>query len=358
MDFITETVKIMTAMAVGAATAVGTEVACQVTGLVQGRLAGAEEGRAALSGLEQQPAAPESASALAEELRRQIEADPHFAARLEAALTGTAPANVSSHITHSIQISGSARVRRNTISLGPVTFNNTPAGRTSMVIVVATLVSLLALSIYGGVRILDSDGAPSQRSQPPGGKGTSQTAAPSGDAATSAEAGGEDGPTRDDVSPLTDAAAVLHALPGIDDVPVGWLEIEAPRALETKPQDPWRLNASFVARAKYSDGSTALTRFIVFAYADEKAAEAGYALRRARVPDTARAISLASTGDESFAYTTQEGGQLLSVMRSATVVVEVSGTGSNGEPYSGADLEAMTRLIEGKVLSAQLGLAQ
>ncbi|RST16521.1 hypothetical protein E2C00_17185 [Streptomyces sp. WAC05374] len=359
MDVITETVKIMTAMAVGAATAVGTEAARQVTGLVQGRLGGTEEGRAALSGLEQQPTAAESASALAEALRRQTDLDPHFAAQLEAALSGTAPANVSSHVTHSIQFSGSARVRRNTISLGPVTFNNTPAGRTSMVIVVAALVTLLALSIYGGVRILGLEHAPSQGSQPPGGgNGASQTSTPSGETATSDEAGGIDGPTREDISPLTDEAAVIGALPASDDLPVGWLQIEAPRALDTEPQDPGRLNASFVARAKYTDGDTALTRFIVFAYADEKAAEAGYALRRSHVSDNANAISMAKIGDQSFAYTSPNSGQLLSVMRSATVVVEVSGSGSDGEPYSGADLETMTRLMEGKVLSAQLGLAR
>lgn len=344
----------MTAVVGGASAAVGTEIAQTVTGLVRGRFAGSEEGRAALSALEERPTAPESASALAEELRRQIAADPDFAARLEAAFTDTAPASYSSQVSHSIQISGSARVRRNTISLGPVTFNNTPSGRASMVVVVAALVALLALAVYGTVQVLDSDSTPSQGSAAPRANGTSHEADPPGGTASSGAIEEVDGPTREDIAPLADEASVLSVMPGTADVPIGWIQVEAPRLFETEPDDSDRLNASYVARAKYADGDLSLTRFVVFAYGDEKKAEAGYALRQSHVPDSAQALGMPAIGDENFAYTRQGSGQLLSVVRVSTVVIEVSGTGTDDRPYP--DLQSMTELMAQRALAAQLGL--
>ncbi|MGW6244360.1 hypothetical protein [Streptomyces roseolus] len=355
VDIVAETVKVMTAVVGGVAAAVGTEIAQTVSALVRARLADSEEGRAALSTLDERPTAPESESALTAELRRQMEVDPGFAAQLEAAFTGTAPTSYSSHVTHSVLISGRAQVRRSTISLGPVTFNNTPAGRAGMVALVVALVVLLALAIYGTVRILDSDDTPSQGNPAPRANSTSQKADPPGEAASSDTSGGADGPTREDIAPLTDQASVLSVMPGTADVPVGWSQVEAPRLFETDPGDADRLNASYVARAKYADGDRSLTRFIVFAYSDEKNAQAGYALSRSGVGAANRALSMPATGDESFAYTSPESGQMLSVMRVGTVVVEVSGTGSGDHPYSGSDLQSMTELMAQRALAAQVG---
>ncbi|MGC9443003.1 hypothetical protein [Streptomyces sp. WG5] len=355
MDIVAETVRVMTAVVGGAAAAVGTEIAQAVTGLVRGRLVGSEEGRAALSALEERPTAPESVSALAEELRRQIEANPDFAARLEAALTDTAPVGYSSQVSHSIQISGSARVRGSTLSLGPVTFNNTPAGRASMVVVVVAFVALLALAVYGILQVLDTDGAPSQGSRAPEVSGTPLVTGSPGDTVSSGTTGGADGPTREDIAPLADETAVLSVMPGPADVPVGWSQVGAPRLFETDPGAADRLNASYVARAKYADGDRSLTRFLVFAYSDERNAQAGYALSRSRVGAANRALSMPATGDESFAYTSPESGQMLSVVRVGTVVIEVSGTGSGDHPYSGPDLQSMTELMTQRALTAQVG---
>ncbi|MFF2780356.1 hypothetical protein ACFVU3_36300 [Streptomyces sp. NPDC058052] len=366
VDVVAETVKILVAMAVGAATEVGAESARQVTDLARRRLAVTEGGRTALDGLDSQPAAPESASALDGELRRETAADPDFEAQLRNAMTGDGGSQPSL-VTHSVQIGGRARLKNSPISLGPITITNSPVGWATVVIVVVAVAVLLVLAVDGRTRLLDS-GAPSQPSQPPGGPAMSQTAVPSAvssasddtgagsDPVASSDAGGVDGPTRDDLAPLVSEASVLTALPGIDDLPAGWVEIEAPWAQQAEPQDSDRLNASFVARAKYSNGSTALTRFLVYAYSDQAAAEAGYSLIRSRVGKSARAASMASVGDESFAYKFPNG-PLVSVMRSATVVVEVSGSGSNGVPYAAEDMEAMAQLMQALVLSAQLGLS-
>ncbi|MFD9071399.1 hypothetical protein [Streptomyces lasiicapitis] len=59
------------------------------------------------------------------------------------------------------------KVTRNQIALGPLTINNTRAGRLSLVVGVALVVLVGALAVYGGVRLFD-DTDDSPRTAPPG----------------------------------------------------------------------------------------------------------------------------------------------------------------------------------------------
>ncbi|MFF5287396.1 PQQ-binding-like beta-propeller repeat protein [Streptomyces sp. NPDC013171] len=109
-----------------------------------------------------------------EALQAEIDADPDLRQQLQIHLS-----NSRSQNTGSVLIAGST-ISRSQISLGPITVNNTRSGRLVLVLAGALILSLLALLVYGGVRVISSGGAP-------GGTVPGGTGAPS---ATVGRAGG------------------------------------------------------------------------------------------------------------------------------------------------------------------------
>lgn len=210
-------VQILTGLATGAATAVGSEAGRAVGDLVRARLGTSEEGRAALDGVSADPADPSAVRGLQEAIREALAADPDFQTRLAAVLAGPPPDAppahaVSTQYTGSIIIGGGSKVRSSQISLGPLTITNTRVTRASLTGIAALLVALLALGLYGGVQLLTGDDSP--RSEGGASSGPqSHTATPSKSASG----------TPDDAAPVVrDAERGKQILPDAASLPQGW----------------------------------------------------------------------------------------------------------------------------------------
>ncbi|MER5252711.1 hypothetical protein [Streptomyces sp. NPDC002855] len=117
-----------------------------VSDLVRGRLSHSARGRAAL---EELATAPGDSSGVQAALAEEISSDAEFAGRLAVLLH--AP---SHQHTGSVVMTGST-VTRSQIALGPLTINNTRAGRLSLVAGIVLAVLMVALAGYGSVRLFD-----------------------------------------------------------------------------------------------------------------------------------------------------------------------------------------------------------
>lgn len=128
--------------------------------LVRGRLSRSDRGRAALDEVANAPDDPEATRAVRAVLTEEISADTEFAARLTVLLQAS-----SQQHTGSVVLTGS-KVSRSQIALGPLSINNTPAGRLSLGVGIVLAVLLVVLAVYAGARLLDDTddsprGAPS-----------------------------------------------------------------------------------------------------------------------------------------------------------------------------------------------------
>lgn len=229
-------VRILTDVASGAATAVGTEAGEALAGLVRSRLGTSEGGRAALAGLAADPADPSVTRELEEAVREALAADPDFGRRLTAVLADP-PAvaqvyTVSPSNTDSIVIGSGSTVRRSQISLGPLTINNTRSVRGTLVGAAAVLLVLLVLGGYGAVQLFTEDrspggsGATSGRNPddaaPSGAPGSSDPAAPGASAS-----GAPDG----SAPVLLGVEQAWQILPDRASLPDGWkLASDSPTA--------------------------------------------------------------------------------------------------------------------------------
>lgn len=149
--------------------------------LVRGRLSRSDRGRSALDELAHAPDDPEVSSKVRAVLAEEISGDPEFAGRLAVLLHAssqehtarehTAQGHTSQQHTSqqhigSVVLTGS-KVSRSQIALGPLTINNTPAGRLSLGAGILLALLVIVLSAYGGVRLFDNADA-SPRNAPPG----------------------------------------------------------------------------------------------------------------------------------------------------------------------------------------------
>ncbi|MGW6054256.1 hypothetical protein [Streptomyces sp. NPDC055189] len=134
-----------------------------VSDLVRGRLSHSARGRAALDELNTAPDDPEACSRVQAALAEEIRSDAEFAGRLAVLLHPP-----SHQHTGSVVMTGS-KVTRSQIALGPLTINNTGAGRASLVAGLVLAVLLLVLAVYGGVRLFGTtDDSPRNASPEPG----------------------------------------------------------------------------------------------------------------------------------------------------------------------------------------------
>ncbi|MER5276942.1 hypothetical protein ABT025_14435 [Streptomyces sp. NPDC002809] len=208
---VAEAVRAIAGMANGAAAAVGTGVGQMVADLVRRQVGSSPGGQAALAAVEERPLDPEAATALEEVVRAGIAENPAFGVQLEVALRG--PQTV---INTGIQIGDGAKLRRNQISIGPVTVNNTPAARATLTTLVIVVVAALIFGIYGVVQAGKDDAPLSQpgTSVPEGG--------PDSQDATSGEvsATGGSGASAPDARSLT-SGELDQVLGGLE-LPAGW----------------------------------------------------------------------------------------------------------------------------------------
>ncbi|MFJ4778174.1 hypothetical protein [Streptomyces sp. NPDC088762] len=131
--------------------------------LARGRLSRSDRGQAALDELDNAPGDPESTRGVQAALTEEISNDAEFAGRLAVLLHAS-----SQQHTGSVVLTGS-KVTHSQIALGPLTINNTPAGRLSLGVGIVLGLLLIALAAYGGVRLFDStDDSPRNAPSVPG----------------------------------------------------------------------------------------------------------------------------------------------------------------------------------------------
>ncbi|WP_409237763.1 hypothetical protein [Streptomyces sp. PA5.6] len=387
MDVVAEAVRVVAGFAGGAAGAVGAEVGQSVSDLVRRRVGASPSGQAALAVVDERPQDPAALAALTEALRERVAADPEFAAglaqALAQALAGPPPSEpppppgppTSSEppreppesprqYTGGIVIDGGAKVRGSTLSLGPVTFNNTPGGRTAFVACLAVLAALVVLAVYGGTQAFGGDDSP-------GGGGVAASGVEAGDAAVggtgdgsgagSGEGSGERAGGGDwEPEPLADADAVKQVLPGTTDLASGWT-MSSPPSADVSSQDD---GSTYEGEAEYLPSYGMDTRFRVLAYPSADKASAAFRARSQEVAEEgARRMTMPAVGDELIAFSLSESrgeGYVTettnyTMVRTGTVITFVSGKDTESRHYDSGDLQFVTRLMSERARSAQSG---
>jgi hypothetical protein len=167
-DLAAVAVGMLAAAVTGTATSFGQEAGATVVQVVRERLGATARGQTALAELEASPGDPEARGDAAAVLREEVDNDPDFRRTLSLHLNASVNAPVL-HGDGNVVITG--RVSRSPITLGPVTVNkpNTVGGLVALLAVVALV---LALALYGGIRVVTGNDSP-------GGSGSGRTDSPS-----------------------------------------------------------------------------------------------------------------------------------------------------------------------------------
>ncbi|WP_405412589.1 hypothetical protein [Streptomyces decoyicus] len=323
-------VQVLTAMATGAATAVGTGSGQLVTELVRRRLGDSEQGRAAVAGVSADPTDPQAAEGLRSVLQETLTADPEFAGRLAQALAGHPPASPPTY-THSVVVDGRSKLRSSQISLGPLTISNTRNTRSSLGAAVALLVVLLVLGTYGAVRLFTGDDAPD--SAPDQQSGMPVTVA----------------------KVIDDPARAESVFPGPGSLPKGW-ELKKP---EARVCGTFRLvceNSLLDIEAYYGGPEESGAHLEMFTYPSAGEASAGYKEQKAfemdRYGDVPITVGDIDADEAAAVGMTGTGTTVLSrqgVLRSGTVVIAFSGEASEGQ------LRAFMRALAARAQQLQAG---
>ncbi|MFF4695155.1 hypothetical protein [Streptomyces chattanoogensis] len=310
-------VEVLTAVATGAATRFGEGAGTAVSDLVRARLGGTDRGRAALERLDADGGVPAAQSEADAVLREELETDPEL--RRQLAVHLSAP---STHIIDSMVISGS-RMSHNTISLGPLTVNNTPGNRASLLLAAILLLVVLALGLYGGVQIITSDDTPSPQPTP---SQRSSTRALS-------------------------VAETLKTLPTLDSMPRGWRSAGGPGVSKAE-----RAGACHSGRAEYRNPATYVhAEFSVYACTSPRQASAGFRelVREQYGYSRTTRIPLPRMGEESTAltyYKSEENNtHANAVVRVGSVVVWLRYGTVDDEPDYEAQLQQLTSMAVGRI---------
>ncbi|MFC5658169.1 hypothetical protein [Streptomyces nogalater] len=341
-------VPLVVAAITGAGTAIGTQTVQMVSGLVRERLDGSEQGRAALTGLDRAPDDSAAAGRLHAALRDVLDADPAFARQLLSLFEAPPPPPQPPAPAGSVVIGDGNRLRGSNISLGPLTISTTRGGPGALLALVALVMGIVALAVYGGVRAIGVDDSPG----PGSGTSTRQDALREGgvpgasaDGAENAPAGGQPRPV------LGDRDVVTSVLPGLDAVPGGWTQESAPRVLDASASQCRSAlpGVLFCGEATYKDPSTRnVAGFEIYALSSVQAAKSAYQEIRKKSPPS---MALPALGDESHATggrETSSGKTVMSVVRVGSVVAGVT-YGIEAvdwtEAFGGDHLEILTRML-------------
>ncbi|MFE2275852.1 hypothetical protein ACFXAE_00975 [Streptomyces sp. NPDC059454] len=319
------------------------------------RIGASPEGQAALQALDEQPQDPQAVAGLHDAVRTAVAADADFAARLTSALAGPPPATAPTQVTSSVVIGGGARVNRNTISLGPVTFSNSPSGRTALTVLCVLLVALLGLAVYGGAQLITPDDSPdaspgTARQKPGAGKdGGSDSGGPG---QTSED------PAKAPWASLTDAASVEQVLPDGASLPAGWTQTRAP-SVERSTAKEGGGAPDFTGRVDYIPGNGGGIKFFVYAFPSvAKAHEAYTAMTPSQSSDT-QPLTMPEAGDESLAYSTTRPQNTGLVDMDRTFNVTITRTGTVITVISKVDnaltLDTLTPMMSDRARRAQTG---
>ncbi|MFC8080659.1 hypothetical protein ACFUN8_34595 [Streptomyces sp. NPDC057307] len=349
---------LIVAAVTGAGTAVGTGAVQVVSDLVRERLGDSEQGRAALTGLDQAPDDSTAADRLQTALRDALDADPAFARRLIALLEAPPLPTTPPAPAGSVVIGDSNRLRGSNISLGPLSISTTRGGPGTMVTLVVVVVGIVALAVYGGVRAINGDDSPRQRSSVAPQQDTAGAqevpAPPDGAAASPAE-----GQLR---TVLEDRDVVESVLPGLDAAPGGWTQNADPTVFDASEQGcPDDMpDVLFCGEAEYEDPSTDnVAHFQVLTFSSVKSGESAYQTWREEDPPS---LALPALGEESHATSRERDGakQVMSVVRTGSVVAgvtyEISAVDWT-DVYGADHLELLTRMLTSRVQQALDGQA-
>lgn len=353
-------VPLVVAAVTGAGTAIGTETAQLVSGLVRERLGGSEQGRAALTGLDRAPDDSTAAERLHAALRDALDTDPEFARRLLSLFQAPSPPPQPPVPPGSVVIGDGNRLRGSHISLGPLTISTTRGGPGALVALAALVLAVVALAVYGGVRAVGVDDSPGRESgtasrQGTGGEGSAGGA--SADGADTSLTGGRLRPV------LKDRDVVKSVLPGLDAVPGGWTEESGAKVVEagTSPCQGDPPGVLFCGEAAYKDPSTNnVAEFDVYAFSGVGAAKSAYQSIRKETPPS---MALPALGDESHAFGSRGGSSdktVMSVVRFGSVVVGVTyriEAVDWTEAFGGDHLENLTRMLVDRARQACEGRA-
>ncbi|AYN37795.1 hypothetical protein D9753_01095 [Streptomyces dangxiongensis] len=228
-------------------------------------------------------------------------------------------------VSGSITLDGSTVRGRNTISLGPVTFNHTRNAHFSLLAAAIVFVALVALGLYGGTRLITADDPGQEKA----------------------------------VTPLSDAAA-SQVLPDLASLPAGWTQPEAPDI--GGAHVPKSAGLTYFASVGFLMGDPDAdlhVRVATFASAEKAHAfhlqtEDSYTKEVGRSP-----VSLPRVGDENYitSYPAGNGegsGSTLS-LRVGTVLMLVSGEDVEGRPFNGTWLKILGRMMAERAQQAQNG---
>ncbi|MEU5986329.1 hypothetical protein [Streptomyces sp. NPDC047434] len=164
-------VGVLAAVVTGATAGLGERECAALVPVVRARLLASERGRRALAGLETGPESPDARAEATAVLRAETEADAEFRHALAVLLSEPAPGPP-----------GRAARTGSRIGTGRMGFGG-PWGPRGRALLAVVLVAVVALLVYGGVRLF-------------GGDGTGQ--APAGDPPRSTAYGAGPGPVRTD----------------------------------------------------------------------------------------------------------------------------------------------------------------
>jgi outer membrane protein assembly factor BamB len=147
-------VQIMSTLATGATTSIGTESGKEVVRLVRERLGGSEEGRAVLARLDNEPQLQEAQQEVRTLLTDEISGNAGFARQLEAAvLPPTVHAGrdalLNTLTIHHSKVSG-------TINIGPLTIHKTRGSYIVLAVAAVAVALLLVLGSIGTVNIINN----------------------------------------------------------------------------------------------------------------------------------------------------------------------------------------------------------
>ncbi|MFJ7265496.1 hypothetical protein ACIQV3_02300 [Streptomyces sp. NPDC099050] len=149
-------VAVVVATVTGAATGVGEGVGAAVAEMVRGRLQTSERGRVALERLDAAPGAVAVQEETQDVLSGEIHRDPELKRQLSVHLLQS-----SMHGSGNITISG-GKLSGSQISMGPLTINkSTTSGRVVIGVLMALILVLVALGIYGASNLLGFEEAKS-----------------------------------------------------------------------------------------------------------------------------------------------------------------------------------------------------
>ncbi|MGW3928594.1 hypothetical protein ACWECC_10875 [Streptomyces microflavus] len=319
-------VQIFTQVAGGTVAAVGSGVGQLVSDLVRERLSSSESGRSAIQAVEARPADPETAAGLRALLQTEMDADPDFARQVAAALSaGPPPTEPPRQVSGSITIDGATVKGRNTISLGPVTFNNTRNTRFSLLAAALVFIALVAMGLYSGVRVLTT----------------------------------EDPGRQNPATPLSDTVA-RQVLPDLASLPEAWTQPEEPDI--GGAHLPESAGLSYFVSADFLMGDPEANLSIsVAAFTSAEKAHAWYLRNQERIGEDANGSSepLLSVGDESSADSYPSGNGEKSgsaiLLRVGTVLMTVDGKDIDGRPFNGTWLKNLGEMMAERAQQAQYG---